>query len=78
MPAGNSAALELTLSRCPLCAKEGLSERPMFVKEGGKLSYEGGAHRTVWTSPGVSISHELARLQPLAPATATPPAASSI
>jgi hypothetical protein len=66
LPAGNSSALELDLSQCPVCKKEALVERPMFMKN-GKLEYEGGAYRTTWSSSAGAFSQELAPLR--APAT---------
>jgi len=69
LPPGMGAALELELSTCPECAREALQERPMFVKD-GKLAYQGGAYRTLWSNTGESSAQYLAAL-PIAAANAT-------
>jgi hypothetical protein len=58
LPAGDVAALELELSRCPRCGAEAIDELPMFP-DGGKLSYRHSAHRRTWAAPGASLAPEL-------------------
>ena len=58
---GKDAAIELTLFRCPDCEKEGLKERSLLDQQ-GTLEYQAGENRVVWTSAGVSIAQDLARL----------------
>ncbi len=62
LPAGNSAALEVELARCPSCKREALTEWPMFIKD-GKLAYKGDAYRTEWTASGQSVAQEVESLK---------------
>jgi hypothetical protein len=62
LPSGETAALELELYACPLCAREALVERPMLVSN-GKLSYQGESFRTSWVPQGTSVAAAVMELQ---------------